>query len=112
MLGIRKYVLAVMGLVCSIGPCLAAFAIFQTYTVALTPAVTTCNIVTGIATGLDAGTCASPAATCNGVANDRAAFNAFNTWANATTTNANGQLLELYVPSGSTCIWNSDSVSS
>lgn len=77
----------------------------------LEPAVTTCNIVTGVATGLDAGRCASPAAICNGVANDRNAFNAFNKWARATTTNANGQLLELYVPSGSNCMWLSASVS-
>ncbi len=60
-------------------------------------AVTTCDINTGIATGLDAGTCASPAAACDGVTNVSAAFVAFNTWAKATTTNANGQLIELRV---------------
>lgn len=61
------------------------------------PAVTTCDINTGIATGLDAGTCASPAAVCDGVTNVSAAFVAFNTWAKATTTQANGQLIELRV---------------
>jgi hypothetical protein len=60
-------------------------------------ATTTCNINTGVATGLDAGTCASPAATCNGVADDTPAFQAFNTWAKATTTNTNAQLIELRV---------------
>lgn len=61
------------------------------------PAVTTCNINTGVATGLDAGTCASPAANCNGVADNSAAFKSFNTWARRTTTNTNGQLIELVV---------------
>jgi hypothetical protein len=63
----------------------------------LSVAVTTCNINTGVAIGLDAGTCASPHATCNGVADDAPAFQAFRTWARATTTNTNGQMLELDV---------------
>lgn len=61
------------------------------------PAITTCDINTGIATGLDAGTCASPVAVCDGVTNNFAAFTSFNTWAKATTTQANGQLIELRV---------------
>lgn len=69
------------------------------------PAVTTCNIVTGVATGLDAGTCANPRAVCDGVADDARAFRAFNAWAKATTANKNGQLIELHV--SGTCTWKS-----
>lgn len=69
------------------------------------PAVTTCNIVTGVATGIDAGTCANPPAVCDGVADDARAFRAFNTWAKATTANRNGQLIELQV--NGTCTWKS-----
>lgn len=107
----RKLVLTIFALFSLSSAAYAAFAIFQTATQSAVSAVTSCNIVTGVATGLDAGTCVSPAATCNGVANDRNVFNAFNTWAKATTTNTNGQLLELYIPPGSTCVWSSDSVS-
>jgi hypothetical protein len=60
-------------------------------------AVTSCNINTGVATGLDAGTCAKPVAVCDGVADNAAAFASFNRWARATKTNANGQLIELQV---------------
>lgn len=69
------------------------------------PAVTTCNIVTGVATGIDAGTCANPPAVCDGVADDARAFRAFNTWAKATTANKNGQLIELQVKGN--CTWKS-----
>lgn len=81
----------------------ANFAIFQTSLDS--PAVTTCNVITGIATGLDAGTCAASPPVCDGVADDKAGFVTINTWARATTTNTNGQLLELYVPPGKTCSW-------
>jgi hypothetical protein len=60
----------------------------------LEPAVTTCNINTGVATGLDAGTCANPVAVCDGVTNNAGAFNK---WDKGTTTNANGQLIEMVV---------------
>lgn len=91
-------------------PCHAAFAIFQTYGASDTPAVTTCDITTGSCTGQDAGTGLFTAATCNGSADDRAAFNSFNTWAQASTTNANGQLLELFIPSGKSCRWTTGNV--
>jgi hypothetical protein len=76
-------------------PGFSAFA--KSHGIATAAAVTTCNINTGVATGLDAGTCASPAAVCDGVTDVSAAFTSFNTWAKATTTNANGQLIELRV---------------
>lgn len=90
----------------------AAFAIFQTYSPSnpITPAVTSCDITTGACTGQGAGTGLFTAATCDGVADDRNAFNSFNAWAQASLTNANGQLLELVVPSGKTCIWLSGNV--
>ncbi len=91
-------------------PCHAAFGIFQTYAAADTPAVTTCDITTGACTGQGAGTGLFTAATCNGVANDQAAFNSFNAWAQSSLTNTNGQLLELFIPSGAQCRWTSGSV--
>jgi hypothetical protein len=94
---LRKFVLAFIATFSISSAAIAAFAIFQTAVETVEPAVTTCDINTGIATGLDAGTCASPAAVCDGVTNVSAAFVAFNTWAKATTTQANGQLIELRV---------------
>jgi hypothetical protein len=63
-------------------------------------AITSCDITTGACTGADAGTGLFTAATCDGVADDQAAFNSFNTFAKATATNTNGQLIELFIPSG------------
>lgn len=63
----------------------------------LEPAVTTCNINTGVATGLDAGPCAKPVAVCDGVTNNAVAFASFNRWARSTAANANGQLIEMVV---------------
>lgn len=77
---------------------------------ALEPAITTCDITTSNCTGLDAGTGLFTAATCNGIADDRNAFNSWNTFARATTTNTNGQLIELFIPSGKTCMFNSGQV--
>jgi hypothetical protein len=74
-----------------------AFATVQTKSVADEPAATLCNVNTGIAIGLDAGTCASPAAACDGVTDDRLAFVSFNRWAKATRANATGQLIEMQV---------------
>lgn len=65
-------------------------------------AVTTCNMNTGNCTGLDAGTALFTAAACNGVADDTTAFTSFNTWARASTTNTNSQLIELRV--SGTCV--------
>lgn len=105
----RKFALGLILLACSIEPCLAAFGIFQTYN-ALPPAATTCDITTGSCTGQDAGAGLFTAATCNGVANDVAAFNSWNAFARATTTNTNGQLIELYIPPGKQCMFTSGSV--
>lgn len=78
--------------------------------VSLIPAVTTCDITTGSCSGQGAGTGLFTAATCNGVADDAAAFNSFNTWAQASLTNTNGQLLELFIPSGKSCRWTTGNV--
>lgn len=61
------------------------------------PAVTTCNMNTGICTGQDAGTGLFTAAVCDGVTNTLPAFNSFNTWALSSTTQAQGKLIELRV---------------
>lgn len=82
-------------------PVAAGFAIFQVSTSA--SVAVTCNIITGVATGTGAGTCASPTATCDGVADDSAAFTSFNTWATATWQASHTGLIELFIPSGKTC---------
>lgn len=102
----RKTLLAAI----SVGCIAHGYTARSQVTTEITPAVTSCNVVTGVATGLDAGICAAKPATCNGIADDRNAFNAINKWARATKTNANGQLLELYVPSGSNCMFLSGQV--
>lgn len=89
----------------------AAYWQGQTYSTALEPAVTTCDLTTGSCTGQDAGTGLFTAATCNGVADDRNAIVSANTFVRGTTTNTNGQLIELYIPPGKTCMFNSGFVS-
>lgn len=66
-----------------------------------------CNIRTGVATGTGAGTCASPAATCDGnpAHDDNAAFASFQTWAVATWQASHTGLIQLYIPSGSVCMF-------
>lgn len=91
-------------------PSHAAFGIFQTYSTGLEPAVTTCDLTTGACTGQDAGTGLFTAATCNGVADDRNAILSANTFVRGTTTNTNGQLIELYIPPGKTCMFSSGQV--
>jgi len=76
-----------------------AFAIFQTYS---GPPQITCDITTGVASA--GGPCASPAATCNGSADDAVAFKAFNTWALA-NQGALNQIV-LTIPTGKNCIFN------
>lgn len=63
----------------------------------IAPAATTCDANTGSCTGQDAGTGLFTAAVCDGVTNTAPAFASFNTWAKSTTTNTNGQLIELRV---------------
>jgi hypothetical protein len=48
-------------------------------------------------------------ATCNGTGNDNAAFTAFNSWAKQWQTNNPGQI-ELDIPSGSVCMFTSNSM--
>lgn len=78
-------------------PASANFVSLQTYG---PPAFIGCNIVTGVATGAP-GPCASPTATCNGVAADDTAFVSFNTWARA---NQGSNLVFLTIPNGANCI--------
>ena len=60
----------------------------------------TCDITTGVSTGAS-GPCASPVATCDGVAHDHSAFVSFQTWAIA---NQGSQGTELIIPSGKNCL--------
>lgn len=62
-----------------------------------------CDLTTGVATGVGAGTCVAHPATCNGVADDAQAFADFSTWVNLTWQTAHTGLVELYIPSGKTC---------
>lgn len=64
-----------------------------------------CNIVTGVATGLGAGTCASTPATCDGVADDSPSFATFNAWAINIWQASHAGTIELFAPSGKSCIW-------
>lgn len=77
----------------------ANFASFQasTYTA---PADVVCNFITGVATGVGAGTCVTPLPTCNGVTDDTASFDAFALWANGTWQATHTGLIELYIPPG------------
>lgn len=99
----RNLFLALAALFGLSAPAHAAFAIFQTYADAIEPAVTTCDLNTGNCTGQDAGTGLFTAAVCDGVTNMSSAFTSFNTWARATTTNTNGQLIEAVVTG--TCLF-------
>lgn len=78
----------------------ANFAIFQ---VAATAPDVSCNIVTGVATGTGAGTCVASPPTCNGSADDAAAFAAFNDWAVNTWQASHTGLIQLFIPSGKAC---------
>lgn len=66
-----------------------------------------CDITTGVATGVGAGTCVANPATCDGVANDAQAFADFNQWANLTWQASHSGLIELYIPPGKTCLQSS-----
>lgn len=66
-----------------------------------------CNIKTGAAIGVGAGTCIAHPATCNGIADDSQAVIDFNNWATTTFQPTFGiQPISLFVPSGSNCIVN------
>lgn len=83
---------------------LANFAIFQVGGTPVVPPAVVCNAVTGVATGVGAGTCMTTPATCNGVADDAAAFATFNNWAVNTWQASHSGLIEWDFPHGSTCI--------
>lgn len=65
-----------------------------------TAAPVVCNFVTGVATGVGAGTCVSVLPTCDGTTDDTASFDAFATWAKSTWQASNVGLIQLFIPSG------------
>jgi hypothetical protein len=68
------------------------------------PAAVICNFQTGVATGNGGGTCVNPLPTCNGNADDTAAFESFANWAINTWQASHSGQIELYIPSGLTCL--------
>lgn len=76
-------VLVFLSALCVSTAAMAAFAIFRLNGAGLTVPAVVCNLNTGVATGVGAGTCVQPAnlAACNGVTDDAPAFIDFNTWA-------------------------------
>lgn len=74
-----------------------------THGVPTPPAAVSCNFVTGVATGIGAGTCVSVLPTCDGATNTEASFTAFNTWATTTWQGSHTGLIELYIPPGTNC---------
>lgn len=79
----------------------ANFAIFQASSLPRGDVI--CDVTTGVATGVGAGTCVAHPATCNGVADDAQAFADFNTWANITWQATHTGLVEIFSPPGKTC---------
>jgi hypothetical protein len=101
-------VAAIVGLLGLSPACDAAFRQRQTYLPSALPrGDVICDITTGFATGVGAGTCVARPATCNGVADDAQAFADFNSWANLTWKKSYTGLVELYIPSGKTCLLSS-----
>jgi hypothetical protein len=86
----------------------AAFFMPQTYLSPLVRGDVICDLTTGVATGVGAGTCVAHPATCNGTADDAQAFADFMTWANLTWQAAHTGLVELFIPSGKTCMLKTD----
>lgn len=66
-----------------------------------------CNFATGTFTGLGGGTCATPAATCDGNAahDDAASFRSVITWALALQASNPGKLIQLTTPPTGTCMF-------
>lgn len=63
-----------------------------------------CNFQTGIATGVGAGApCVSMLPTCNGIADDTAAFQSFARWAIRNWQASHNGVIELLIPSGLNC---------
>ena len=69
-----------------------------------------CTVTTGNCTGTGGGSSLFTPATCNGVADDAAAFISFNTWAVGTWQGAHSGLIELLIPAGSICEFISGNV--
>ncbi len=68
-----------------------------------TPPAVVCNFLTGVATGVGAGTCIASPAICDGMADDTAAFNAFAGWAKGTWQASHKGRIELFIPPASHC---------
>jgi hypothetical protein len=107
----RKYVVTVVTIALLLFPIsshsgFAGFAIFQLNNAsALPPAAVVCLVTTGNCTGTGGGSALFTAATCNGVADDSAAFSSFNNWAVNTWQASNSGLIELDIPHSGTCVF-------
>lgn len=99
---LKKVLMLVSAALVSAGAYAANFAIYRLGSTTVPPAVT-CDITTGIATGVGAGTCIASPATCNGVVDDAAAFAAFNAWATGTWQPSHTGLIALSIPAGKHC---------
>lgn len=104
----RKFALAIVALLGLSVPANSAYFQAQTYLPPSTRGDVICDITTGVATGVGAGTCVAHPATCNGVADDAQAFADFNSWANLTWQAGNSGLVELFIPSGKSCLLSTD----
>lgn len=80
------------------------FATVQVASQAHERPVVSCNFMTGVATGVGAGTCVSVLPTCNGVANDQPSFEAFRTWGKDVWQASHTGLIRLYIPPGLHCV--------
>lgn len=99
----RKCILALVALLSQAIAGQTAYWQGQTYSAALPRGEVICDLTTGVATGVGAGTCVAHPATCDGVANDAQAFADFLTWANLTWQASYSGLVELYIPPGKSC---------
>ena len=85
-------------------PGLAAWTSFQASTAPTAPPVAVvCNFITGVATGVGAGTCVSALPACDGTTDDTPAYQLFTTWAIGWQNTPHLGQIELFVPAGKTC---------
>lgn len=74
------------------------------WTHGLDPApVVSCNFVTGVATGVGAGTCVSALPACDGVTDDTASWATLGIWAVSTWQPSHTGLIEVVIPAGRNC---------
>jgi hypothetical protein len=95
--------------------CLLSSSMAVTHGSSTPAAAATCEITTGIVTGVGAGgsgTCSeglTHVAKCNGSTDDNKAFVNFNNWA-LNWQRTNSGLIELFIPSGVTCVYKQTSL--